>query len=169
MYDISVIMHLKAMYNNIICNCHYPMNIIASIDTVTEPTALTLNLSEMSMHAINISWHPIQPASVSISHRPPTYLLTIRNTSSSEVITVSDPYYIFTAPSCEVYNFSVTEWPNYVGATYTGASCSVPSPVLSMMLPSLPDTSELESSLRYHLVKLSDRVIISVLFEVRNT
>ena len=34
------------------------------------------------------------------------------------------------APPCEVYNFSVT-------ATYAGATCT--SPVLNIMIPSLPD------------------------------
>ena len=68
--------------------------------------------------------------------------------------------YVFTAPEgaqpCDVYNFSVTTNYDVVGAKYTGAGCSVPSPVLSMMLPSLPDISSLESSLQYSLQKESD-------------
>ena len=72
------------------------------------------------------------------------YLLTISHGSSSQVISLNESSYNFTAPEgtppCEVYNFSVTATKSYVGATYTGAGCSVPSPVLSSMLPSLPDT-----------------------------
>ena len=64
------------------------------------------------------------------------------------------PYYVFTAPEsaspCEVYNFSVTA--TYVGATYTGAGCSIPSSVLSKTLPTLPDTGRLNSSFTYSLV-----------------
>ena len=77
--------------------------------------------------------------------------------SSTQVISLNDSnYYYFTAPEdaplCEVYNFSVTA--TYVGATYTGAGCSIPSPVLSRMLPSLPNVDELESSLSYSLIPL---------------
>ena len=59
------------------------------------------------------------------------------------------------APPCEVYNFSVTATP--VGATYTGDGCSVPSPVLSRMLPSLPDIMQLESAINCSLERPSDR------------
>ena len=80
-----------------------------------------------------------------------------------------EPYYVFTAPEgappCEVYNFSVTA--TYVGATYTGAGCSVPSPVLSRMLPSLPEIYKLESSHRYSLEKYATGDInLSVSFQV---
>ena len=68
--------------------------------------------------------------------------------------------YYFTAPEgashCQVYNFSViTTYVVDVGATYTGAGCSVPSPVLSVTLPSLPSISLLESSLNFVLSKKS--------------
>ena len=75
---------------------------------------------------------------------------------------VDEPYYYFIAPNnappCEVYNFYVTA--TYVGATYTGAGCSVPSSVISRMLPSLPDVDEVESSLRYSLTKHPERGIV---------
>ena len=58
------------------------------------------------------------------------------------------------APPCEVYNFSVTA--TYVGVTYTGAGCSVPGPVISTMLPSLPNLERLEFSLMYSLVHESE-------------
>ena len=88
-----------------------------------------------------------------------TFFLTISHGSHTETIFLNESYYLFTAPEsvppCEVYNFSVTA--TYVGATYTGAGCSVPSPVLSRMLPSLPDIYVLESSLNYSLIKQQDR------------
>ena len=68
------------------------------------------------------------------------------------------------APPCEVYNFSVSA--TYVGATYTGDGCSVPSPVLSRMLPSLPDIENLESSLSHSLEKISETVTLQTTFLV---
>ena len=80
----------------------------------------------------------------------------------------TEPHHIFTAPegapACEVYNFSVTAF--YIGAIYTGAGCSVPSPTLSQMLPSLPNISRLESSLDYVLEKQSTSFAVEVSFEV---
>ena len=93
---------------------------------------------------INISWSLDSRRFLSlftIQDVSQIYLLTISHGSSSRVFSLRDTYFNFTAPEgappCEVYNFSVTA--TYVGATYTGAGCSVPSPVLSRMLPSLPD------------------------------
>ena len=68
------------------------------------------------------------------------------------------------APPCEVYNFSVIAI-IYVGATYTGACCSVPSPVLSTMLPSLPNLERLEFSLMYSLVHQSEQFVLDISFE----
>ena len=91
----------------------------------------------------------------------------------TQVITMSllQSNYVFTAPDnappCEVYNFSVTATP--VGATYTGDGCttSVSSPVLSRMLPSLPDISMLEASLKHSLEKLqSGKFLLDVSFTV---
>ena len=99
---------------------------------------------------------------------PQTFSLTISHGSTSQVISLNDSFYYFTAPEdappCEVYNFSVTA--TYVGATYTGAGCSVPSPVISTMLPSLPDIRRLNSSLNHSLDKVSGDVTLSVYFEV---
>ena len=80
---------------------------------------------------------------------------------------IQEPFYVFTAldndaSPCEVYNFSVT-------ATYTGTGCSVPSPVFTTMLLSLPNISRLESSVKYSLKKkltLSGGVILRVMFMV---
>ena len=95
--------------------------------------------------------------------------MTINDSNKLQTLAqLSEPYYLFTAPEdappCEVYNFSVTA--TYVGATYTGAGCSVPSPVLSTMLPSLPDITPVESSIQYVLIKQDIKLIINVTFEV---
>ena len=96
------------------------------------------------------------------------YMLAVSSDSQEWTIPLLEPYHVFTAPEdappCEVYNFSVTA--TYVGATYTGAGCRVLSPVLSTMLPSLPDIKRLESSLNHSLEKQSGEVTLSVYFEV---
>ena len=113
---------------------------------------------------INLTWN--QESSVGDAAQ--IFLLNITHGSSSQVISLNKSYYNFTAPEgappCEVYNFYVTT--TYVGATYTGAGCSVPSPVLSRMLPSLPDIERLESSLTYHLVQQAGVFTLYVTFEV---
>ena len=84
-----------------------------------------------------------------------TFSLAISYGSVSQVIYLNESYYHFTAPEdpplCQLYNFSVTT--TYIGATYTGAGCSVPSPVISTMLPSLTDVDQVQSSLSYLLTK----------------
>ena len=117
----------------------------------------------MTRNGINMSWTQELFNSMADSNAIQTFALTISHGSSSQVIPLNDSnYYYFTAPEdaplCEVYNFSVTA--TYVGATYTGAGCSIPSPVLSRMLPSLPDVDELESSLSYSLTKHPERGIV---------
>ena len=96
------------------------------------------------------------------------FLLTISHGSSSDNVSLNDSYYHFTAPEgappCEVYNFSVTA--TYVGATYTGVGCSVPSNAIEMMLPSLPNIARLESSLTYSLVQNSKQFILNISFVV---
>ena len=92
-----------------------------------------------------------------------TYTLTVTSSNTHpQTLQFHQPFYVFIAPEgappCEVYNFSIT-YITYVGATYAGAGCSVPSPVLSRMLPSLPDISRLESSVEYSLEKHSDSSI----------
>ena len=96
------------------------------------------------------------------------YSLSIVYGSSHDVVPVNDTHYSFRAPDnappCQVYNFSVTATP--VGATYTGDGCSVPSPVLSRMLPSLPDIILLESSLN-HMLQMRSGFLVKVFFMVR--
>ena len=114
---------------------------------------------------INLSWRQ-EPQG--LDDAALIFLLTISHGSSSHNMTLNDSYYHFTAPEgappCEVYNFSVTA--TYVGATYTGAGCSVPSPVLSTMLPSLPSIDRLESSLNFVLSKKSGGLSLHVSFKV---
>ena len=110
--------------------------------------------------SINISW--VDPNE---SNR--LYLLTVVSSVNQQwIFTTREPYLHFTAPKgappCEVYNFSVTA--TYVGATYTGAGCSVPSPVLSTMLPSLPLIGNVQS---YSIEKQgAGEAVLTVYFEV---
>ena len=118
----------------------------------------------MGAGSINLTWS--QESSVGDAAQ--IFLLKISHGLSRQIISLNESYYNFTAPEgappCEVYNFSVTA--TYVGATYTGAGCSVPSPVLSRMLPFLPDVESLESSLTYHLVQQVGIFTLNVTFEV---
>ena len=133
-----------------------------SIMIPTETSALNLQAEDLDeQQSLNISW--IDPHETNR-----TYNLTVINSTNQQLFTLQKPNYIFTAPKgappCDVYNFSVTA--TYIGATYTGAGCSEPSPMLSRMLPSLPNISRLESSLDYELEKRSTSFIVKVLFEV---
>ena len=119
--------------------------------------------ADVDIQRVNISWNPqSQPFSLVLEDINQIYMLTVTSSNTHpQTLQLHQPFYVFTAPEgappCEVYNFSVTA--TYVGATYTGAGCSVPSPVLSRMLPSLPDISRLESSVEYSLEKHSDSSI----------
>ena len=96
--------------------------------------------ADIDIQTANVSWNPSsQPFSLVIEDINQIYTLTVTsNNTHPQTPQLHQPFYIFNAPDCappcEVYNFSVTA--TYVGATYTGAGCSVPSPVLSRMLPS---------------------------------
>ena len=117
----------------------------------------------MTQSIINISWSPLP-----LAEDDQAYNVTVTDRDIMTLTRISEPYYVFNAPDhvlpCEVYNFSVTA--TYVGATYTGPSCSKPSPVISRMLPSLPDIKGLESSLIYSIIKESMKVTLKVFFEV---
>ena len=114
---------------------------------------------------INLSWRR-EPQGLDDSAL--RFLLTISHGSTSNNVILNESHYHFTgpegAPPCEVYNFSVIA--TYVGTTYTGAGCSVPSSVLSTMLPSLPSIDRLESSLNFVLSKKSGGLSLHVSFEV---
>ena len=122
---------------------------------------LTLQTEEVSNaeQSVNISW--VVPNE---SNR--LYFLTAMNSLNQQwTFTTQEPYLHFTAPEgappCEVYNFSVTA--TYIGATYTGAGCSEPSPVLSTMLPSLPLIGVVQS---YSIEKQAGEAVLTVYFQV---
>ena len=121
------------------------------------------------MNSVNLTWS--QESSLHLlADVVQSFFLTISHGSSSQVISLNESHYNFTdpegAPPCEVYNFSVTA--TYVGATYTGAGCNVPSPVLRKMLPSLPNIDRVELSLKYLLMKQDkQKITLRILFEVR--
>ena len=133
--------------------CHKVNNFLLTAINIIDPMPLNIEVVDIDKYGINISWseEPMFAASHAVGH---AYLLTITNGSNREIVPLNESYYYFRAPSnaypCEVYNFSVTATP--VGATYTGDGCSVPSPMLSRMLPSLPDITRLESTLNYSLL-----------------
>ena len=127
---------------------------------------LTLLGRADKVKSINLTWSSQELASIpSVADVMYTFTLNISHGSSSETVSVNASHYHFTAPEdappCEVYNFSVTA--TYVCATYTGAGCSIPSPVLSTMLPSLPNISQLEPSIHYSLKKEGKEKIILIL------
>ena len=127
-----------------------------------ETSTLILKAEKVEIErSLNVSWSdPDQ------SNR--LYNLIVNDANQQWLITLRESYHIFSAPEdappCEVYNFSVTA--TYVGAIYTGAGCSAPSSVLSTMLPSLPDISNLQSSHNFSLEKQTGEVVLTVYFEV---
>jgi hypothetical protein len=130
-----------------------------------ETSTLILETEDVDVEqSLNISW--IDPNE---SNRH--YSLTIINSFNQQwMFNPQETYHHFTAPEgappCEVYNFSVTA--TYVGATYTGVGCSVPSPVLSTTLPSLPkfNIGDLQSSYNFSLEKQAGEAVLTVYFQV---
>ena len=120
-----------------------------------------MDTNDIRLQTANVSWG-FQSQSI--------YTLTILNISNTQpqIHQLQQHYFVFTAPEgappCEVYNFSVIA--TYVGATYTGAGCSVPSPVISRMLPSLPDKMRFESSLKHSLEKRNSSISLKVSIKV---
>ena len=131
-----------------------------------EPTATNLSLDAdvIDLQVVNISWNPL--------HLNQSYALRVDSENTRPQLHESlESSLLFTAPEgappCEVYNFSVTA--TYVGATYTGADCSVPSPVLSIIPPSLPNKQRLESSLNYSVEwQGANAISIAVSIDVSN-
>ena len=129
----------------------------------TEPNEhLILLVKGEKVNSINLTWSQKLASVPLVDNVMQMFLLNISHGSSSQTISVNVSHYYFTAPEdappCEVYNFSVTA--TYVGATYTGAGCSVPSQVLSTMLPSLPNINKIQPSLMYSLMKEGKEKII---------
>ena len=132
----------------------------------TEPTATNLSLDAdvIGLQLVNISWNPL--------HLNQFYALRVDSENTQPQLHESlESSFLFSAPEgappCEVYNFSVTA--TYIGATYTGAGCNVSSPVLSIMLPSLPNKQQLESSLNYSVeLQGANALSIAVSIDVSN-
>ena len=151
-----------ACINSCLCCC----TIFYSCIVIEPKENRTLLGRADKVNSINLTWISQELASIpSVADVMHTFILNISHGSSSETVSVNASHYHFIAPEgappCEVYNFSVTA--TYDGATYTGAGCSVPSPVISTMLPSLPNISQLESSLHYSLMKEGKEKIIFIL------
>ena len=102
------------------------------------------------IQSVNITWS---------LHQLFAYIIVVTNSTSSLLLNSTDlNHLLFTAPDnappCEVYNFSFNATP--VGATYTGDGCSLPSPMVSRMLSSLPDADKLNNLLKYSLEKTTN-------------
>ena len=128
-----------------------------------EPTAIILDIVDVDISAVNISW-----SGLSAENQLNVAQNSILTITHGLVYNTTEHHYSFTAPEgappCEVYNFSITA--TYVGAIYTGAGCSVPSPVISRMLPSLPNIERMNASLMYSLVVIHGNLNLNVSFEV---
>ena len=153
--------------------CRIILHLLNSI--VAEPSPFIPEVVRMDTSSINVSWSqsPTFEGEQQNIAEHYDFSLTISYGSTTDMIFVNETnFYLFTAPNnappCQVYNFSVTATP--VGATYTGDDCSVPSPVLSVVLPPpLPDTESITSSLQYSVAKRGDgRTILRISFMVSN-
>ena len=132
-----------------------------------DQSQLEINIQDEKPEAgnINVTWSQVE---VNVEQ---IFTLNIRHGSGLMLSeSLNESYYILTAPEgaphCEVYNISVTATYVNVGATYTGAGCSVSSPVLSTMFPSLPNIEGLERSLKHSVVQMSEDITLNVVFEV---
>ena len=138
------------------------MNFNTIIKSDVEPVSLTLKVVDGFIGSFYLTWD------LSVGDAAQTFLLTISHGTSSDIISLNELYYHFIAPEgappCEIYNFSVTA--TYVGATYTGAGCSVPSPVISTMLPSLPFIGDLQSYYNFSIEKQAGEAVLTVYFQV---
>ena len=146
---------------------------IINLKMLTAVTPVSQYVMDIDLQTVNILWMSLSlPSSLMIQNINQIYTLTVtRNNTQPQIIQLYQlSYYVFTAPEgdppCEVYNFCVTT--TYVGATYTGSGCSVPSPVISRMLPSLPALYQVEVSLNYSLIKNESKVKLVVSFLMRN-
>ncbi len=139
--------------------------------SLSEPILIKIGqVKDLAVRSVNLTWTSPEAQELIEQSIKLNYSLKVTSKSDTTPIQVQEPFYIFTAPEgappCEVYNFSVTA--TYVGATYTGTACSIPSPVISRMLPSLPDIIRLESTLmiKHSTLADSDGVTLIVSFMV---
>ena len=127
---------------------------------ISEPSPVIIDATDLHLQIINISWSSLNQS---------IYTLTINsNTDQPQILYLNQTYYVFTAlegaPPCVIYNFSVTA--TYIGATYTGADCSVPSPVINRMLPSLPNIGPAIFSLEKQ--SIGSGITLNSSFEVKS-
>ena len=126
---------------------------------------------DVALHSINLTWnfpemHEHMENGINLIYS----LKAVANSHSipTQSFLSQESFHVFTAPEgappCEVYNFSISA--TYVCANYTGDGCTVPSPVISRMLPSLPDVEALNTSLTYSLIKNDGKVILNASFVV---
>ena len=127
---------------------------------------IELHINNVDVGAVNISWSELSSETIPNVGQEST--LTITYGSNIIVINTIKHHYSFSAPEgappCEAYNLSVMA--TYIGATYSGPGCSNPSPVVSTMLPSLPDIEKLNSSLTYSLASIGGIFILNITLEV---
>ena len=167
---MAVIIYLYVVLSNV-ADCKHAFSYLL-FPCISEPARLDWKEVDMTINGISVSWTQESPdllAGWPNVNTTQTYSLTVSHGSSSQTISLLESSYYFPVPdnssSCEVYNFSVAA--TYVGAT---ASCSVPSPVISRMLPPLPDIHQVESSLTYSLTKYGKKgIILSISFKVCKT
>ena len=131
--------------------------------------------TDVHLQTIEITWPPLieLPRPLMVEDINETYTLSVTSANiQPQIVELYELSYVFTAPEgappCEVYNFSVlATYHDIAGTTYTGDGCSVATPVLQRMLPSLPDIRNLESSLYLVLMKnATGQVTLKVSFSV---
>ena len=155
---------------------HTLIIIILTIFTLdSEPILIKIDqIRDITVRSVNLTWSSPeaqeQIGQLSIKLNYSLKVISKSDATPLQLFQVQEPFLVYTAhdpedpPPCEIYNFSVTA--TYIGAMYTGAGCSVPSPVISRMLPSLPDISRLESTLKYSASADSQGVTLTVSFMV---
>ena len=131
--------------------------------------------TDVYLQTVEITWPPLieLPHPLIIEDINETYTLSATSANiQPQIVKLHERSYVFTAPEgappCEIYNFSVlATYYDVAGTTYTGDGCSVATPVLQRMLPSLPDIRNLESSLYLILMKnATGQVTLKVSFSV---
>ena len=157
--------HYLPPYSFLVSWAVVPILYLICIFLLLDQSQLEMSIQNIGLNSVSITW---SRAIVDVGQ-----IFTLEISHGSELITsvsLNESYYTFSAPEgsapCEVYYFSITA--TYIGARYIGAGCSASSPVLSRMLPSLPDIKGLERSLKYSIAieQLSQDVILNVSFEV---
>ena len=120
-----------------------------------------LAATENGVGSLNISWSLVTIEGVAVNFTVTATNLNDSSTGPMEVSGIQDQHYIFTledSTSCDVYSFQVT--------AVNGAETGTPSQIIIRSLPSLPDISPVQDSLRHSLVRTASGVTLSVTFNV---